>query len=81
MLAVSEIQMLETHGQNNMPFILAGGAGGKLKGQRWLKFQSQPHNNLLVSIQNLFGGGGSEVRSSRLLHGASRRIGEPRRRA
>jgi hypothetical protein len=54
-LAVSEIQMPETHGQNNMPFILAGGAGGKLKGQRWLKFQSQPHNNLLVSIQNLFG--------------------------
>ena len=38
-----------------MPFILAGKAGGKLQTKRWLKFQGQPHNNLLVSILNLFG--------------------------
>jgi hypothetical protein len=54
-LAVSEIQMPETHAQNNMPFILAGKAGGRLNTQRWLKVPSQPHNNLLVSILNLFG--------------------------
>jgi hypothetical protein len=54
-LSITEIQMPETHGQNNMPFLLAGKAGGKLKTQRWLKVQSQPHNNLLVSILNLFG--------------------------
>ena len=53
-VAVTEIQMPETHAQNNTPFILAGGAGGRLKTQRWLKVPSQPHNNLLVSILNLF---------------------------
>ena len=54
-LAVSEIQSPPDHAQNNMPFILAGKAGGKLQTKRWLKFQGQPHNNLLVSILNLFG--------------------------
>jgi hypothetical protein len=54
-LGVSEIQMPETHAQNNMPFILAGKAGGKFKTQRWLKVPSQPHNNFLVSVLNLFG--------------------------
>jgi len=54
-LAVSEIQMPETHAQNNMPFILAGKAGGQLRTQRWLQVPSQPHNNLLVSILNMFG--------------------------
>jgi hypothetical protein len=54
-LAVSEIQMPETHGQDNMPFILAGGAGGELSTGRWLDLPSQPHNNLLVSVLNLFG--------------------------
>ncbi|MEP7049606.1 MAG: DUF1552 domain-containing protein [Pseudomonadota bacterium] len=54
-LAVSEIQSPPDHAQNNMPFILAGKAGGKLAGKRWLKVKSQPHNNLLVSILNLFG--------------------------
>ena len=47
--------MPETHAQNNMPFILAGKAGGQLRTQRWLKVPSQPHNNLLVSILNMFG--------------------------
>jgi hypothetical protein len=54
-LAVSEIQSPPDHGQNDMPFILAGEAGGKLKGKRWLNFQGQPHNNLLVSVLNAFG--------------------------
>ncbi len=54
-LSVSEIQMPENHAQNNMPFILAGRAGGQLETQRWLKVNSQPHNNMLVSILNMFG--------------------------
>jgi hypothetical protein len=54
-LAGSEIQMPETHGQTNMPFILAGKAGGALQTGRWLQLRSQPHNNLLVSILNMFG--------------------------
>lgn len=55
-LAISEIQKPDSHDQKNMPFILAGGAGGRLRGNRLLKVPEQPHNNLLVSIANLFGG-------------------------
>jgi Protein of unknown function (DUF1552) len=55
-VAVSEIQKPDSHDQRNMPFILAGGAGGRLRGNRLLKVPEQPHNNLLVSIANLFGG-------------------------
>jgi hypothetical protein len=53
-LAVSEIQQPENHGQTNMPLILAG-ATGRLDTKRSLQLPSQPHNNLLVSILNLFG--------------------------
>lgn len=52
---VSEIQKPDSHGQDRMPFMLAGKAGGKLSGGRVLpKLQSQlPHNDLLVSLLNL----------------------------
>jgi hypothetical protein len=52
----SEIQDPPSHRKNNMPFFLAGSGGG-LKGGRWLKYNSLSHNNLLVSILNLFGDG------------------------
>jgi hypothetical protein len=54
-LWVTEIQEPGTHGQTNMPFVLAGGAGGRVPTGRWLEVASQPHNALLVSILNLFG--------------------------
>jgi hypothetical protein len=50
----SELQEPPTHLKGNMPFMLAGNGGG-LRTGRWLKFNSLPHNNLLVSILNLFG--------------------------
>ncbi len=50
----SELQEPPTHIKTNMPFILAGGGGG-LRTGRWVKYNSLPHNNLLVSILNLFG--------------------------
>jgi hypothetical protein len=50
----SELQDPPTHIKTNMPFMLAGGGGGLLGG-RWLKYNALPHNNLLVSILNLFG--------------------------
>jgi hypothetical protein len=55
-LHASEIQKPDTHGQDHMPFMLAGKAGGKLSAGRVMpKQQVQlPHNNLLVSLQNLF---------------------------
>jgi hypothetical protein len=55
-LWVSEIQEPSNHGQSNMPFVLAGKAGGTFRSGRWLRMtQRQPHNNMLVSILNVFG--------------------------
>jgi hypothetical protein len=68
-LAVSEIQQPENHGQSNMPFLLAGKAGGRLATKRWLKLNSQPHNNLLVSIMNLFGVEGQTFGNARYCTG------------
>ncbi len=52
---VSELQHPPDHTQNNMPFMIAGKAGGKLKTGQWLKVSKQPHNGILVAIQNIFG--------------------------
>jgi len=52
----SELQEPATHKKNNMPFLLAGG-GGLNTGTngRWIKKNGESHNNLLVSILNMFG--------------------------
>jgi hypothetical protein len=50
----SELQEPPTHLKGNMPFVLAGGGGGMRAG-RWLNFPGRSHNDLLVSILNLFG--------------------------
>lgn len=50
----SHLQNVATHQKTNMPFILAGGGGG-LRPGRFLKFGGRSHNDLLVSILNLFG--------------------------
>jgi hypothetical protein len=43
------------HLSYDLPFVVAGGGGTHRKG-RYLKFASQPHNGLLVSLANQFGG-------------------------
>jgi len=53
-LAVNEISRGNSHSHEDMPFILAGGAGG-LVGGRHLTYDAAPHNDLLVSIMNLLG--------------------------
>jgi hypothetical protein len=55
-LWVSEIQAPPTHDQSNMPFVLAGGKNLGVKRGRWLEVPSQPHNNLLTALLQLFGG-------------------------
>ncbi len=50
----SELQDPPSHNKQNMPFLLAG-AGGGLRGNRWLRFDNVSHNNMLVGILNLFG--------------------------
>jgi hypothetical protein len=50
----TEIQDPANHSKQNMPFLLAGGGGG-LRGGRWLDFGGRSHNDLLVTLLNLFG--------------------------
>jgi hypothetical protein len=55
-LWVTEIQEPPTHVQTNTPFVIAGGKNAGVKTGRWLKVPAQPHNNLLVTLNNMFGG-------------------------
>jgi hypothetical protein len=50
----SELADPPSHQKNGMPFFLAGKGGG-LRPGRWIKAPGVSHNNLLVSILNLFG--------------------------
>jgi len=55
----SEISQPPTHTNTDMPFMLAGGAGS-FRGGRWVRYTDKTnnknsHNNLLVSILNMFG--------------------------
>jgi len=54
-LVCSEVGVGHTHSYSNMPFALAGGAGGALKGGRLLKYDNATHNDLYTSILNLMG--------------------------
>ena len=51
----SELGKGNSHSFEKMPFVVAGGAGGKLKGGRYLQYQGVEHNRLLVSIGQLMG--------------------------
>jgi hypothetical protein len=56
---LNKISQPPTHSNTDMPFMLAGGGGG-LRGGRWVHYTDKAnnknsHNNLLVSILNLFG--------------------------
>jgi hypothetical protein len=42
-----------------MPFVLAGGAGGRLRTGRKLDFNGAPHGNLLVTLARAMGDGAS----------------------
>jgi hypothetical protein len=45
----------QSHERKDMPYVLAGGAGGAWKTGRYIKRAGEPHNNLLVSIANAMG--------------------------
>ena len=54
----NELSRGNVHSHPDMPFVLAGGAGGALKTGRLLTYPKTPtvsHNNLLVSLMNLMG--------------------------
>ena len=50
----NEVSEGNTHSHDNMPFLLAGG-GWHFRTGRYLRSQSVPHNNLLVSVLNAMG--------------------------
>jgi hypothetical protein len=54
-LLCTEICDGNTHLHDNMPFVLAGRAGGAIKTGRLLQFDGVRHGNLLVSIAQAMG--------------------------
>jgi hypothetical protein len=53
----SELGKGNSHSFEKVPFVVAGGAGGKLTGGRYLQFDDVEHNRLLVSVAQLMGVG------------------------
>jgi len=51
----NELGVGNSHTYKDIPWLLAGGAGGYFKMGRYMQFQDQPHNNLLVSVCNAMG--------------------------
>lgn len=51
----NELGVGNTHTYKDIPWLLAGGAGGKVRMGRYLNYKDQPHNNLLLSICHAFG--------------------------
>jgi hypothetical protein len=51
----NELSRGNTHSHDDMPFILAGGAGGALRTGRHLVYDREPHNNLLLAVAQLMG--------------------------
>ena len=54
-LWINELSQGNTHSVVNMPFVMAGSAGGYFDTGRYLQYQNAAHSDLLVSIQNAFG--------------------------
>ena len=48
----SDIAEGQSHARRDMPYVLAGGAGGALQMGRYLEYSGDHHNNLLVSLLN-----------------------------
>lgn len=51
----NELGRGNTHTHTNIPFLLAGGAGGALRMGRVIDFGGRPHGQLLVSLLHAFG--------------------------
>jgi hypothetical protein len=51
----NELGAGNTHTYKNIPWLLAGGAGGALRTGRYLQYGDRPHNDLLVSVCHAMG--------------------------
>jgi hypothetical protein len=51
----NELGRGNSHSRTQIPFVLAGKAGGALSTGRFLQYKDDPHSNLLVSLCNMMG--------------------------
>ncbi|MCH9688380.1 MAG: DUF1552 domain-containing protein [Deltaproteobacteria bacterium] len=51
----NELSRGNSHGNHPVPFVLLGGAGGRLEMGRYLQYDRVPHNRLLVSLCHAMG--------------------------
>ena len=51
----SEISRGNSHNLGEIPFVLAGGANGRLRTGRYLRYDGASHNDLLVAVLHLLG--------------------------
>jgi Protein of unknown function (DUF1552) len=51
----NELGAGNSHSYKDIPWLLAGGAGGALRMGRYMQFKDRPHNDLLVSICQAMG--------------------------
>jgi hypothetical protein len=51
----NELSQAQIHDRRDLPYLVAGKAGGKLKTGRYLKYNGAPHNQLLASFLNIYG--------------------------
>lgn len=51
----NELSLGNSHSHREIPFMLLGSAGGRLRTGRYLQLGAQPHNRLLVSLLNTMG--------------------------
>lgn len=54
-LWINELSQGNTHSHVDMPYVLAGSAGGYFDTGRYVDLGNVPHSDLLVSLQNAFG--------------------------
>jgi hypothetical protein len=50
----NELSQGESHSRRDLPYLLAGKAGGQLTSGRFLQFPGEPHNKLYTTFLNLF---------------------------
>jgi len=51
----NELSQPEVHSRVRLPYVLAGGASGKVPTGRFLHYQGNPHNTLYATFLNIFG--------------------------
>lgn len=54
-LWVHEVDTGNDHTYDNMPYVMAGSAGGAFETGRYLRFERKPHGELFLSIMNALG--------------------------